>query len=112
MHLGVRRRLEPSQLAITLLPGANLPLPGVQALGLGLVVSNGVKLRGFVGCPTAPECAQAQQLLERLKADGAREPGLSGLAALNIAQQEAQLHVTGTLPREQLGPLLTQLLAP
>jgi hypothetical protein len=112
VHLGVRRRLEPAQLAITLLPGANLPLPGVQALGLGLEVGSNVKLRGFVGCPTAPECAQAQQLLERLKADGAREPGLSGLASLSVVQQGPQLHVTGTLPRAQLGPLLTQLLSP
>lgn len=112
VHLGIRRRLEPSQLVITLLPGANLPLPGVQALGLGLEISNDVKLRGFVGCPTAPECAQAQQLLERLKADGAREAGLSGLASLSVVQQGAELHVTGSLPRQQLGPLLTQLLAP
>jgi hypothetical protein len=112
VHLGVRRRLEPSQLAVTLLPGPNLPLPGVQALGLGLEVSSDVKLRGFVGCSTAPECVQAQQLLERLKADVAREPGLSGLASLSFAQHDAQLIVTGRLPREQLGPLLTQLLSP
>jgi hypothetical protein len=112
VHLGIRRRLEPSQLAITLLPGPSLPLPGVQALGLGLEVSSDVKLRGFVGCPTAPECVQARQLLDRLKVDGAREPGLSGLASLSFAQHGAQLIVTGSLPREQLGPLLTQLLSP
>jgi len=112
LHLGIRRRLGPSQLAITLLPGKSLPLPGVQALGLGLEIANDVQLRGFVGCPTTAACASAQQLLEHLKTDGAREPGLSGLASLAIAQQEAQLEVAGRLPREQLAPLLSQLLAP
>jgi len=113
LHLGMRRRLEPSQLVATLLPGASLPLPGVRALGVGLDLQGGdVHLRGFVGCVSSAACDDARQLLERVKGDVVRDGGLSGLASLSIEQREVELDVTARLPREQLGPLLTQLLSP
>ena len=112
LHLGMRRRLAPSQLVATLLPGASLPLPGVRALGLGLEVQGDVRLRGFVGCVSTAACGDARQLLERVQGDVARDSGVSGLASLSIEQREVELNVTGRLPREQLAPLLTQLLSP
>jgi hypothetical protein len=108
----MRRRLAPSQLVVTLLPGASLPLPGVRALGLGLEVQSDVRLRGFVGCASTSACGDARQLLERVKADIARDTGVSGLESLRVEQREVELDVTGHLPREQLGALLTQLLSP
>jgi hypothetical protein len=112
VHAAVRRRVAPSLLAVTLLPGATLPLPGVQVLGLGLEVGQDVRLRGFVGCASAAACGDARRMLEQLKADIARDAGLSGLQSLSVAEHGVELDVTGRLPREQLGPLLSQLLAP
>jgi len=112
LHRGMRRRLAPSQLAATLLPGASLPLPGVRALGLGLEVQSDVRLRGFVGCASTPACGEARQLLERVKSDIVRDSGVAGLESLRVEQHEVELDVTGRLPREQLGPLLSQLLSP
>ncbi len=112
VHAAIRRRLAPIQLAVTVLPGAGLPLPGVQALGLGLELKSDVRLRGFVACPTAAGCGDARQLLERMKADVASEPALAGLKSLTITQRDAELELAGRLPKEQLAPLLTQLLSP
>jgi hypothetical protein len=112
IHAGIRRRLAPSLFAVTLLPGASVPLPGVQALGLGLEVGQDVRLRGFVGCVSAAACSDARGVIEQLKGDLARDANLSGLASLSIAEHEAQLDVSGRLPLEQLTPLLSQLLAP
>jgi hypothetical protein len=112
VHAGIRRRLAPSQLAITMLPGSSLPLPGVQALGLGLDVGQDVRLRGYVGCASAAACVEARRMLEQVKADVARDAGIPGLASLTIAERPAELEVSGHLPREQLAPLLAQLLAP
>jgi len=112
VHAGIRRRLAPSQLAVTMLPGPSLPLPGVQALGLGLDVGQDVRLRGYVGCASAPACVEARRMLEQIKTDVARDAGISGLASLTIAERPAELEVSGHLPREQLAPLLSQLLAP
>jgi len=102
----------PSQLVATLLPGASLPLPGVRALGVGLDLQGDVHLSGFVGCVSNAACDDARQLLERVKGDVVRDGGLSGLASLSIEQREVELDVRARLPREQLGPLLTQLLSP
>ncbi len=114
VHLGMRQRLAPSQLAMTLLPGAGLPLPGVQALGVGLEVGADVRLRGFVGCPSVPACDDARQLLERMKGDVAQSNSrhVAALASLTITQRANELDVSGRWPREQLGPLLVQLLSP
>lgn len=112
VHVGIRRRLAPSVLAVTLLPGPSLPLPGVQALGLGLDVGQDVRLRGFVGCAAAAACADAHRLIEQVKGDLARDTGLSGLQSLSVAEHGVELDVSGRLPREQLAPLLSQLLAP
>jgi len=112
LHRSMRRRLAPSQLVVTLLPGASLPLPGVRALGLGLEVQSDVRLRGFVGCASTAACGDARQLLERVKSDVVRDSGVAGLESLRVEQREVELDVSGRLPREQLGPLLAQLLAP
>jgi hypothetical protein len=112
IHAGIRRRLAPSLLAVTLLPGSNVPVPGVQALGLGLDVAQDVRLRGFVGCVSAAACVGAKGMIEQIKGDVARDPGLSGLTSLTIVERGTELDVSGHLPREQLARLLSQLLAP
>jgi hypothetical protein len=111
VHVGIRRRLAPSLLVVTLLPGQT-SLPGVQALGLGLEVGKDVRLRGFVGCVSAPACGDARRMIEQLKGDIARDTGLPGLASLSVAEHGVELDVSGRLPREQLASLLSQLLAP
>ena len=112
VHAAIRRRLAQSQLIVTALPGTGLPLPGVQALGLGLELGGDVRLRGFVACPAAEGCDEARQLVERVKADVATDPGLAGLASLTMVQHGTELEFSGRLPQAQLGPLLTQLLSP
>jgi hypothetical protein len=112
VHAALRRKLEPSELVLSALPGSLLPLPGVQALGLGLSVGSDVRVRGTIYCETAAGCERARELLERALADAARAPRLSGLAKLRVAQHQAELEVTGHLPREQLAPLLSALVAP
>lgn len=112
VHVGIRRRVAPSLLAVTLLAGPSLPLPGVQALGLGLEVGHDVQLRGFVGCASASACGDARRMIDQLKGDIARDTGLSGLQSLSVAERGVELDVTGRLPREQLALLLSQLLAP
>jgi len=112
LHAAVRRRLAPSLLLVSLLPGATLPFSDVKALGLGLEVGQDVRLRGFVGCASTTACGDARRLIEQLKDDVARDAGLSGLESLEVAEHGVELDVTGRLPREQLAPLLAQLLAP
>jgi hypothetical protein len=112
VHAAVRRKLGPNQLVLSALPGSLLPLPGVHALGFGLNVQTDVLLHGALYCQTAANCREAQGLLQRLLADVAKEPGLSALAQLSIVQHDAELDVSGRFPRERLGPLLSQLLAP
>jgi hypothetical protein len=112
VHAAIRRRVAPSLLVVTLLPGASVPLPGVQALGLGLEVGPDVRLRGFIGCASAAACADARRMIEQLKGELARDTGLSGLQSLGVAEHGSELDVSGRLPREQLAPLLSQLLAP
>ena len=112
VHAGIRRKLGAGQLALTLLPGASWPLPGVQALGLGLSIERELGLRGFVGCQSIASCAEARPLIENMKTELAKDPAVSGLASLRVEQHDAELELSGTLPRSQLGPLLTQLLSP
>jgi hypothetical protein len=112
VHASIRRKLGASQLALTLLPGASWPLPGVQALGLGLSIQRELGLRGFVGCTSEASCVAARPLIENMKAELAKDPAVSGLASVRVEQHEAQLEISGTLPRDQLGPLLTQLISP
>jgi hypothetical protein len=109
IHDGIRRRLAPSQLVVTLLPDSGFTLPGVNALGFSLELERDLRLRGFVACPTPEACAQVQHVLERASAEAAREPQLSGLSSLKISPRGAQLDVAGRLPRQQLGRFLAQV---
>jgi hypothetical protein len=112
VHAAVRRKLGPSQLTISLLVGPRLPLPGVQALGLGLSVRNELELRGYVVCPSAPGCGEAASLIGNLRDEAAKDSGLAGLAKITVVQHDQQLEISGKLPRTELAPLLKQLLAP
>jgi len=111
VHLRMRRKLVPSQLVFTLIPSVTSSLTGVQALGLGLAVHDKLELRGFVGCRSAAACSDARELAVHFRDELARDPSVSGLAALRIVQQEQQLVVDVQLPRAQLAALLSQLLA-
>jgi hypothetical protein len=112
VHAAVRNKLGPSQLAISLLVGPRLPLPGVQALGLALHVQHDVKLRGYVVCPSASGCSEAANLINHLRDDAVRESGIAGLAHVMVTQHDEQLEIAGSLARAELAPLLKQLLAP
>ena len=110
LHLAVRRRLAPSQVVLTLLPGATLPLPGVEALGLGMEVKRGLELRGFVGCRSEPACVDTRELALRVRDELARDASVSGLASVSVVQHHEQLAIAGHLPREQLVAVLSQLI--
>jgi hypothetical protein len=112
LHASVRQKLATSQLVLTALPGPLLSLPGVNVFGFGLAVGKDLQLRGYVDCMSASGCGEAHNLLTHLLPEAAKEPGLSGLGNVNVEQHEAKLEVSGHLPREQLGPLVTQLLSP
>ena len=111
-HVAVRRKLGPNQLTVTMLVGPRFPLPGVRAFGFALNVARELSLRGFVSCYSRAGCGEAHNFLERLKTDAAREPGMSGLEQARVVMNDAELELAAQLPREQLGPLLRQLLAP
>jgi hypothetical protein len=112
VHAAVRRKLGRSQLALSLLVGPRLPLPGVQALGLGLTAADDVQLRGYVVCASAPGCQDAASIIGNIRDDAVRDSGIAGLASVKIEQHDQQLDVTGRLARTELAPLLKQLLAP
>jgi hypothetical protein len=112
VHRAVRSKLGPSQLAISLLVGPRLPLPGVQALGLALNVQRDVLLRGYVVCPSASGCSEAAKLIGDLREEAVRDSGIAGLANVTLTQRDQQLDVSGRLARAELAPLLKQLLAP
>jgi len=112
VHATVRRKLGPSQLVLSALTGSLLPLPGVQALGVAVNVERDVRLHGALYCQDAARCRDARALIERMLSDAAKEPGLSGLAQLRVTERDGELDVAGNLPREQLTPLISQLLAP
>jgi hypothetical protein len=112
LHRRIRERLGPAQLELTLLADAALPLPGIDGLGLAVRVGRELLLEGLVYCSSAVACAQAREVIEGTKAELASDPQLSGLASLRITAQEGRLELRARLPREQLGPLLLQLVAP
>jgi hypothetical protein len=109
LHAGIRRRLSPSQLLLTLLPEGQLPLPGVQAVGLGFELGETVRLRGFVGCKTERDCAAAREVIDGLRLELQRDAGLSGLGSAQLEQHGLELELQAELPREQLVPLLLAL---
>ncbi|RYZ01495.1 MAG: hypothetical protein EOO73_35370 [Myxococcales bacterium] len=111
-HAALRRTLEPAQLVVTLLDGPGFPVPGVHSLGASLGVGKDLELRGFVGCYSAAGCGEARLVFEKVKAELTQEPGLASLRDTKLQLDGAALELTGHLPREQLGPLLAQLLAP
>lgn len=112
LHRSLRDKLGPAQLKLTLLPEASSVLRGVLAIGLGLDVGADVALRGLVLCDSAPACSTARGVIEKAKADMAQEPGFAGLANVRVQQQNERLELVGRLPRQQLGPLLTQFVFP
>lgn len=112
-HAAIRRKLEPAQLIVTMLDGPGLPVPpGVHSLGASLRVGKELSLRGFIGCHSVAGCGEAQFVVEKLKAELVKEPGLASLNQLKLELQGTELELTAQLPREQLGPLMAQLLAP
>lgn len=111
-HDSVRARLARSQLVVSALPGPVLSLPGVEALGVGLAVKNDVELNGFVDCASTADCNQVKVLLQQVVDAASTEPELAALRGVRVSLNQTHLSVSGTLPRQQLGPLLTQLLAP
>jgi hypothetical protein len=112
LHRKLRQKLGPAELVITLLPDAGLPMPGVQALGLGLKVGRELLLRGLVYCASPAACGDARALIESTRAELASDPQLSGLAGLGILERPGYLELSARLPLEQLAPLLEQLLSP
>jgi hypothetical protein len=112
IHANVRSKLGPQQIVLSMLAGSTLPWPGVRALGLGLTVQREVRLHGLLYCETARDCLETHSLLQHSLEEAAEVTGVAELARLSIVQREAELELSGRLPREQLGRLLSQLLAP
>lgn len=111
-HEAIRRRLSPAQLLVTVLDGSALPVPGVASLGAALNVGRELELRAYVACESAASCEEAGRVVEMTKAELSKEPGLASLGRAKAQQRGAELTLDARLPREQLGPLLAQLLAP
>ena len=111
-HQAIRQQLGPAQLSVTLLPGALLSLPELRAAGLALRLGRDVELRGFVGCASLAGCEGAKQLLQGSIAGLAQVPELSPLGSLAVSQHQTRLEIRGSVPRQQLGPLLSRLLSP
>lgn len=111
-HAALRRELAPAQLVVTLLDSPGLSVPGVRALGASLRVGEVLELRGYVECYSAPECEGAEALLEDLRTELGSDPGLAPLRQAELDRRGSELRLRARLPREQLGPLLAQLLAP
>jgi hypothetical protein len=112
IHAAVRGRLGRGQLALSLLVGPRLPLPGVQALGLSLNVQRDLELRGYVACPSPAGCAEAAKVVAELRHDVANESGISGLESIRVELHDRELDMRGNLARGELAPLLKQLLSP
>jgi hypothetical protein len=112
LHASVRARLARSQLVVSALPGPVASLPGVEVFGFGLQVEHDVKLNGFVDCMSASGCGEAHNLLLRLLEAASADPELAALRGLEVSLNQTHISVSGALPRQQLGPLVTQLLAP
>jgi hypothetical protein len=112
IHRKLRRELGPAQVVVTLLPDAGLPLPGVQALGLALQVGREIVLRGRVYCASPEACHDARELVDATLTDLASEPGLAALRSASMQRHSGRLEVQARLSRQELAPLLRQLLTP
>jgi hypothetical protein len=111
LHRSLSDKLGSAQLKLTLLPEASSVLRGVSALGLGIEIGGDVALRGLVVCASVEACSQARDVIDGAKVELAKEPNLSGLATLKVLQSRDRLELSARLPRQQLGPLLAQLLS-
>lgn len=111
LHRSLRDKLGAAQLMLTLLPEASSVLRGVLALGLGIEIGTDLAVRGVVVCASAEACSKARDVIDGAKGEMAKEPNLSGLATLKVVQSQDRLELSGRLPRQQLGPLLAQLLS-
>lgn len=112
-HGEIRRKLTPAQLVVTMLDGPGLPVPpGVHSLGVSLRVGTELDLRGVVGCHSAAGCGEAQFVVEKMKAELIKAPGLASLRELTLELRDTELQLTARLPREQLAPLMAELLSP
>lgn len=112
-HTAIRRKLEPAQLVVTMLDGPGLPVPpGVHSLGAALAIGKELQLRGHIGCYSVAGCGEAQFVVEKLKAELVKEPGLASLSQMTLDLHGTELELSAQLPRQQLGPLVAQLLAP
>jgi hypothetical protein len=112
LHRKLRDELGPAQLKLTMLGDSAPPLPGIDALGLSLQVEQELRLHGRAYCSSAEACAQAREVIAQTAAELGREPELSGLTGLSMDERPGQLELAARLPREQLGALLLQLVAP
>lgn len=104
VHVKARGKLGKNQIALSALPGSLLPLPGVQAIALGVNVEQNVRLRGAVYCASASDC---HDFYGWLRAE--QSPLFAGF---ELAERGAELEVSGQLTLEQLGAMLSQLLGP
>jgi hypothetical protein len=111
LHRSLRDKLGSAQLKLTLLPEASSVLRGVLALGLGIELGGDVAVRGVVLCVSADACSKARDVIDGTKTELGKEPNLSGLSTLEVLQSQDRLDLRGRLPRQQLGPLLAQLLS-
>jgi hypothetical protein len=111
LHRSLRDKLGSAQLKLTLLPEASSLLRGVSALGLGVEIGGDVAVRGVVVCVSADACSKAREVIDATKTELAKEPDLSGLGTLETMQSQDRLDLSARLPRQQLGPLLAQLLS-
>jgi len=112
IHAKLRARLGAGQFVLSALPGAPWSLPGVQALGVALSFGADVGIHGVSYCATPAACEEAPGFLRELLREAAKDPRLSGVGQLQVVARGAELELSGRLPLEQLGPALSQLLAP
>lgn len=109
LHQAVRGKLGPGQVQLSLLEGAIPEVPSLRAAGLTLRVESQVTLRGFVGCASRMGCADLAALLQSAARELASEPDLAALGTIKVSQREAELELSGSLPRAELGRLLARL---
>lgn len=111
VHAKVRTSLGRHQIVVSALASDALPLPGVQALGVGVDVGRDVSLRGSLYCASVEACRDAQAWLAGVLSDAAKQPELAGLAGVRSVQRDAELEVSGRLSSEQLRAVVSQLLS-
>lgn len=110
VHARLRGNLGRHAIVVSALPGDALPLPGVQAFGLAIDVERVARLQGALYCVSAEACGDARARLVSVLSEAAKEPAFSALGGLSSVQRGAELDVSGRLPSEQLGALVSQLL--